>query len=108
MPARAQAAHQQAKLLAKSLVRQRQGKPLLTYTYKDYGSLISLGNYSTVGNLMGSLVKGPLFIEGIIAKLMYWMLYKQHQIVVNGWFHTWLTTCVELINRVKNPRIKLH
>jgi NADH:ubiquinone reductase (H+-translocating) len=108
VPARAQAAHQQAKLLAKSLIRQRLGKPLLTYTYKDYGSLISLGNYSTVGNLMGSLVRGPIFIEGAIAKLMYWLLYKQHQIAVNGWFHTWLTTWVELINRVNNPRIKLH
>jgi NADH:ubiquinone reductase (H+-translocating) len=108
VPARAQAAHQQAKLLAQSFIRQRQGKPLLRYTYKDYGSLISLGNYSTVGNLMGSLIRGPIFIEGSVAKLMYWLLYKQHQIVVDGWFHTWLTAWVEFINRVKNPRIKLH
>lgn len=108
VPARAQAAHQQAKLLARSLIRQRLGKPLLTYTYKDYGSLISLGNYSAAGNLMGSLVRGPIFIEGAIAKLMYWLLHKQHQVTVNGWFHTWLATWVELINRVKNPRIKLH
>lgn len=108
VPARAQAAHQQARLLARSLIRQLQRKRLLTYTYKDYGSLISLGNYSTVGNLMGSLVSGPIFVEGTVAKLMYWLLYKQHQVAVDGWFHTWLNTCVELINRMKNPRIKLH
>lgn len=108
VPPRAQAAHQQATLLVKSLVRQLQGKPLLTYEYKDYGSLVSLGNYSTVGNLMGSLASGSVFIEGTIAKLMYWSLHKHHQIAVNGWFHTWLTTWAETINRVKNPRIKLH
>lgn len=108
VPARAQAAHQQAWLLAKSLIQQIQGKPLLAYAYKDYGSLISLGHYTTVGNLMGSNVLGAVFIEGLIAKIMYWSLHKQHQIAVDGWFHTWLTTCVEFINRVKNPRIKLH
>ena len=105
---RAQAAHQEASLLAKSLIRQLEGKPLLSFVYKDHGSLVSLGNYSTVGNLMGSLASGFVFIEGTIAKVMYWSLHKQHQIAVNGWFHTWLTTWAETINRVKNPRIKLH
>ena len=108
VPARAQAAHQQADLLAKSLIRQLQGKSLLPYHYKDHGSLISLGDYSAIGNLMGSLMSGSVFIEGTIAKLMYWSLHKQHQITINGWFHTWLTTWVEMIDRVKNPRIKLH
>ena len=105
---RAQAAHQEAALLAKSLIRQLNGKPLLEFEYKDYGSLVSLGNYSTVGNLMGSLASGSVFIEGTIAKIMYWSLHKQHQIAVNGWFYTWLTTWAETIDRVRNPRIKLH
>ncbi|TDK66097.1 NAD(P)/FAD-dependent oxidoreductase [Sapientia aquatica] len=108
VPPRAQAAHQQAELLAKSLIRQFSGKSLLPFVYQDYGSLVSLGNYSTVGNLMGSLASGSVFIEGTIAKLMYWSLHKHHQVAVNGWFHTWLTTWAETINRVKNPRIKLH
>ncbi|PRC94607.1 NAD(P)/FAD-dependent oxidoreductase [Solimicrobium silvestre] len=108
VPPRAQSAHQQAELLARSLIRSVQGKSLLPFVYKDYGSLVSLGNYSTVGNLMGSLSSGSLFIEGTVAKIMYWSLHKHHQIVVNGWFHTWLTTWADLINRVKNPRIKLH
>jgi NADH dehydrogenase len=108
VPPRAQAAHQQAELLAKSLIRQINGKPLLDFVYKDYGSLVSLGDYSTVGNLMGSLASGSVFIEGTIAKFMYWSLHKHHQIAVNGWFHTWLTTWAETINRVRNPRIKLH
>lgn len=108
VPPRAQAAHQQATLLAKSLERMLSGKPLLAFTYRDYGSLVSLGDYSAVGSLMGAISRGSLFIEGHIAKWMYWWLRKHHQIAVNGMFHTWLATWAELINRVRNPRIKLH
>ena len=108
VPPRAQAAHQQASLLAKSLIRMLNGKELLTYRYTDHGSLVSLGNYSTVGSLMGALASGSIFIEGTIAKWMYWSLHKHHQVVVYGWFHTWLATWVASIDRVRNPRIKLH
>ena len=108
VPPRAQSAHQEASLLAKSLVRQVQGKSLLAFTYKDYGSLVSLGNYSTVGSLMGAIASGSIFIEGTLAKWMYWSLHKHHQVAVNGLFHTWLSTWAETIDRVRNPRIKLH
>jgi len=108
VPPRAQAAHQQAATLAKSLERMLQGRPLLDFIYRDYGSLVSLGDYSAVGNLMGAITKGSLFIEGHIAKWMYWWLRKHHQIAVNGLFHTWLATWADFINRARNPRIKLH
>ena len=108
VPPRAQSAHQQASMLTTSLERMLQGKSLLEFTYKDYGSLVSLGNYSTVGSLMGALTSGSVFIEGTIAKWMYWWLHKKHQIAVNGWFHTWLATWAETINWARNPRIKLH
>ena len=108
VPPRAQSAHQQASMLAKSLTRHIQGKSLLEFTYKDHGSLVSLGNYSTVGSLMGALASGSIFIEGTLAKWMYWSLHKHHQIAVNGLFHTWLSTWAETIDRVRNPRIKLH
>jgi NADH:ubiquinone reductase (H+-translocating) len=108
VPPRAQSAHQQAALLAKSLVRQLQGKSLLDFHYQDYGSLVSLGHYSTIGSLMGSIASGSVFIEGVLAGWMYWWLHKHHQIAVNGWFYTWLTTWAETINRVRKPRIKLH
>jgi NADH dehydrogenase len=108
VPPRAQAAHQQASLLARSLVRRLAGKSLLDFTYVDHGSLVSLGNYSTVGSLMGAIASGSVFIEGTMAKWMYWSLHKHHQVAVNGWFHTWLSTWAETIDRVRNPRIKLH
>jgi len=108
VPPRAQSAHQQASCLADSLCRSLAGKSLKEFVYKDHGSLVSLGNYSTVGSLMGAIASGSVFIEGTLAKWMYWSLHKHHQVAVNGWFHTWLSTWAETIDRVRNPRIKLH
>lgn len=108
VPPRAQSAHQQASMLAKSLPRLLEGKPLLEFTYRDRGSLVSLGDYSAVGSLMGAIARGSVFIEGHIAKWMYWWLHKHHQIAVNGWFRTWLSTWTETIDWARNPRIKLH
>ncbi|CCD41289.1 NADH dehydrogenase [Candidatus Paraburkholderia kirkii UZHbot1] len=71
VPPRAQAAHQQAIFLFKSFERQLQGKPLPEYTYRDFGSLVSLGHYSAVGNLMGGLIGGNMLIEGLFARFMY-------------------------------------
>ncbi len=107
VPPRAQSAHQEAKMLARSLARMLEGKPLLEFTYHDRGSLVSLGDYSAVGSLMGAIAHGSVFVEGTIAKWMYWMLHKQHQIAVNGLFHTILATLAETINLAR-PRIKLH
>jgi NADH dehydrogenase len=108
VPPRAQAAHQQATMLARSLVRMIDGKPLLEYTYRDRGSLVSLGDYSTVGSLMGAIARGSVFIEGTIAKWMYWALHKQHQLAVTGFFRTLLGTLSDTIDWIRNPRIKLH
>ena len=68
VPPRAQAAHQQATHLAKQLRRRLAGMPVKDWHYRDFGSLVSLGQYTTVGNLMGKLVGGNLFIEGLIAR----------------------------------------
>jgi NADH:ubiquinone reductase (H+-translocating) len=108
VPPRAQAAHQQAMMLEKSIPRILAGRSALKFTYRDRGSLVSLGEYSTVGSLMGGIRKGSVFIEGMFAKWMYWSLHKQHQIAINGTFRTWLATWVEAIDRIRNPRIKLH
>lgn len=111
VPPRAQAAHQQASLLVKNLQRQLQGKPLLDYTYVDYGSLINLSRYSTVGSLMGSVARmwsGSVFIEGILARLMYSSLYKMHQVALHGMPRVIMTTIGNLFSRRSKPRMKLH
>ncbi|WP_019141008.1 NAD(P)/FAD-dependent oxidoreductase [Noviherbaspirillum massiliense] len=108
VPPRAQAAHQEAALLARSLLRILEGKSPLKFTYRDRGSLVSLGNYTTVGSLMGAIARGSVFIEGKIAKLMYWSLHKQHQVAVTGFFHTMLAILADAIDWARSPRIKLH
>jgi NADH dehydrogenase len=62
VPATAQAAHQQASHLLGTLSRRLRGEPPRPWTYRDFGSLVSLGSYSTVGSLMGKLIGGALFI----------------------------------------------
>jgi len=108
VPPRAQAAHQQASHLARELPRRLRGEPVREWTYRDFGSLVSLGAYSTVGNLMGKLVGGNLFIEGVFAGLMYKSLYKMHQLALHGPARVTLDTMARLITRRTEPHVKLH
>ena len=57
---------------------------------------------------MGSLTRGSLFVEGQLAKLMYWGLHKQHQMALGGLKKTALITLSEMLDRTHRPRIKLH
>ena len=107
VPPRAQAAHQQASLVAKAVMRQMKGKPLRDYHYRDYGSLVTLGKYSTVGNLMGNLT-GSLMITGFIARMVYLSLYKMHQVALHGLLRTGLLTLAHFLRRSVNPQVKLH
>lgn len=108
VPPRAQAAHQQASHLAVQLRRRIEGKPLQPWRYRDFGSLVSLGDYSTVGNLMGSLVGGNLWVEGLFARTMYLSLYKMHEVALHGWWKTVLGSASRLLMRGTEPRVKLH
>ncbi|GBL53596.1 NADH dehydrogenase [Pseudomonas citronellolis] len=107
VPPRAQAAHQQASLLAKSLVARLDGKPLLEYHYTDYGSLISLSRFSAVGNLMGNLM-GSVKLEGWLARMFYISLYRMHQMALYGFTRTALMMIGDRIGRSTEPRLKLH
>ena len=108
VPPRAQAAHQQAALMVKNIQRRIGGEALKDYRYRDFGSLVSLGEYSTVGNLMGRLSGGSILIEGLFARFMYVSLYKLHLLALHGFGKTALDTIGRLIARRTQPQIKLH
>ena len=108
VPPRAQAAHQQAAHMVKQIRRRLAGKPLLPYRYRDFGSLVSLGRHSTVGNLMGALVGGNLMLEGYFARLMYAWLRKMHELALHGPVKVTLDTLARLITRRTEPHVKLH
>ena len=108
VPPRAQAASQQATHLANQMKRRLDGKPLEPFVYRDFGSLVSLGEYSTVGNLMGFLTGKGLMIEGYFARLMYRSLYKMHQRALYGSWRVMLDTMARTLTRRTEPRVKLH
>jgi NADH dehydrogenase len=103
---RAQAAYQQALVLAKTIESVRVGLPPRPFVYKDYGSLISL-SYSAVGSLMGNLL-GTVNIEGRLARMAYVSLYRKHQLALHGLRWLVLTTLARFIARGTRPRLKLH
>lgn len=108
VPPRAQAAHQQAKLLAKNLVNQLEGKPLADFRYRDHGSLVSLARFDAVGNLMRSSASKGLFLEGWLARQAYASLYRMHQLSIHGAPKTGLAWLVDKLNKYLKPRMKLH
>ena len=108
VPPRAQAAHQQASHMVKQIHTRLDGKPLKPWRYRDFGSLVSLGEYSTVGNLMGSLTGGNLWLEGWFARMMYLSLYKMHELALHGFWKMALDTAARMITRRTEPHVKLH
>jgi len=108
VPPRAQAARQQALLLVKSMQARLAGATLPTFRFRDLGSLVSLGELSAVGNLMGRLIGGSLLIQGLIARWMYASLYKLHQAAILGYVGVVLDTIGRFLSRRTAPRVKLH
>jgi NADH dehydrogenase len=108
VPPRAQAAHQQASFLLRALSNRLEGRPLPEFTYRDFGSLVSLGHFSAVGNLMGGVIGGNMLIEGLFARFMYMSLYRLHIAALHGYARMVLDTFAHWLRRTTLPRVKLH
>ncbi|GEP00232.1 NAD(P)/FAD-dependent oxidoreductase [Methylobacterium haplocladii] len=108
IPPRAQAAHQQAAYLYKQITNRLAGKTTKPFKYRDFGSLVSLGHYTTVGNLMGFIQGKNMFIAGLFARVMYRSLYKMHEMAVNGVIKTSLDAVARALTRRGVARVKLH
>lgn len=108
VPPRAQSAHQMATTVGKNIIREMLDRPLLDFTYTDYGSLVNLSRFSTVGSLMGNLMKGSMFIEGRIARVMYLSLYRMHQLAIHGYIKGPFIILLSRISKIIRPKIKLH
>jgi NADH dehydrogenase len=108
IPPRAQSAHQQASHLFKMLQRHLERRSLEPFVYRDFGSLVSLGKFSTVGSLMGGITRGSVMIEGWFAGMMYRSLYKMHEHALHGLTKVVLDTLARIITRRTEPHVKLH
>jgi NADH dehydrogenase len=108
VPPRAQAAHQQATHLFKSLQRRLKGQELKPFRFRDHGSLISLGRFNAVGNLMGKVIGKSMLIEGTLARFLYFSLYRSHLLALHGFMRMMLDTLAQWLRRKTAPRVKLH
>jgi NADH dehydrogenase len=108
VPPRAQSAHQMSSHLVKTLARRLEGRAPADFRYRDFGSLVSLGNYETVGTLMGFIGGGTLRVEGLLAKLFYLSLYRLHIWALHGFWRMALDTLARMIRSQTEPKVKLH
>jgi NADH dehydrogenase len=110
VPPRAQAAHQQADYLDKTFLRLAAGKPAQDepYAYRDYGSLVSIGQETTVGSLMGALRGVSWFVEGFVARMMYMSLHLLHHRAILGTMRTAVLAIARFLIRRTTPLVKLH
>ncbi|HYG44268.1 MAG TPA: NAD(P)/FAD-dependent oxidoreductase [Bordetella sp.] len=110
VPARAQAAHQEASYLVRKIAARIRGtvEPQAPYEYRDHGSLVSLGQDAGVGSLMGKLAGRGLFVSGTLARLMYMSLHLMHHHAVLGTWRTATLALARLLMRRTHPRVKLH
>ena len=108
VPPRAQAAHQMSSHMVRQIRRRLAGIPLQPFRYRDFGSLVSLGRYSTVGSLMGFLKGRNMFIEGYFARIMYRSLYKMHQAALHGGSAVAWRTVIGGLSQRAEPSVKLH
>lgn len=108
VPPRAQAAHQQASYLIRQIPARIAGRPVKPFKYRDFGSLVSLGEYSTVGSLMGFIQGKNMFIAGLFARMMYRSLYKMHEQALHGTVKTALDAAARALTRRTEARVKLH
>jgi NADH dehydrogenase len=94
--------------MVSQIKRRLAGRPLRDYRYRDFGSLVSLGEHNTVGSMMGRLMRSPLVFEGLVARWMYLSLYKMHEVALHGWVKVILDTVARFITRRTEPHVKLH
>lgn len=108
VPPRAQSAHQMASQISSNIIRLVNNKKPAAFSYRDYGSLVSLSDYTAFGRLMGGIGGGSLNVQGRIARYTYVSLYRLHQSAIHGYLRTALLMISDKLNRFLRPRLKLH
>ncbi len=108
VPPRAQSAHQMASTVGKNIIALYRNKSLQEFKYEDFGSLVSLSQYSAFGRLMGGLARSGLDLEGRFARYAYISLYRMHQVALYGWIRAGLLMLSDRVGQIVKPHFKLH
>ena len=102
LPTTAQVARQQgfARSLARHLTR---NQPLDTFSFRDMGSLVALGDYAAYGSLGAhGFLHGGL-IKGWLAKVGHASLYRMRQLDLNGFMRGSVGWLAEDLTKVARP-----
>ncbi|WCM93893.1 FAD-dependent oxidoreductase [Acidovorax sp. NCPPB 2350] len=102
LPPTAQVAHQQAQHLIRHLPRTiAQGREVPAFAYRDFGSMVSLGDYDAYASLGKFGLLEGLSLRGRLAQVSHALLYRDHQARLHGrfrgsllWLAEWLSTRV--------------
>jgi len=106
LPPTAQVAHQQAAHLIRHLPTWVEGRDLPPFTFRDFGSLVSLGGYGAYGSLgKFGLFKGG-FIKGRVAQLGHVLLYRSYQSQLHGFWRGGLIWLADTINSYVRPKFR--
>jgi NADH dehydrogenase len=103
LPPRAQVAYQQADFMVRVVKVRLRGSALPQFKYRDFGSLVALADYSTLGVLFQNVK-----MQGLLARLAYLSLHKRHLQALHGTFKVALDTLIKALTSHTEPRIKLH
>ncbi|NKQ86245.1 FAD-dependent oxidoreductase [Rhizobium sp. UPM1133] len=107
LPPAAQVAHQQASHLIRHLPGWLEGRELPSFSYRDFGSIVSLGGYGAYDSLgqFGMFTGG--FIRGRVAQLGHVLLYRSHQQRLHGFWRGGMIWLADMINSHVRARIRL-
>lgn len=108
LPPTAQVAHQQAQHLIRHLpgwLEQRSAMP--DFKYRDFGALVSLGDYDAYASLGKFGLFKNLTFRGRLAQLSHIMLYRSHQARLFGFWRGSLMWLVDRLNARLRASIRL-
>jgi NADH:ubiquinone reductase (H+-translocating) len=108
LPSTAQVANQQAMHLIRHLPNWlHRGKPVPSFSFRDFGALVALSDYNAFGTLgRFGFFKGG-FIKGRFAQLSHAVLYRRHQLSLHGPSRAALLWLAERINALVQPTIRI-
>ncbi|MGS0897160.1 NAD(P)/FAD-dependent oxidoreductase [Burkholderia stagnalis] len=108
LPPRAQVAHQQAVYLGHAFARRLAGKPVAGFTFRDAGTVVSLGHAGAAYQGELGAHSRSLIVDGFAAIGLYRFLYRKHLFGVYGIKHALFQSLSHWLQRRNQPSIKLH
>jgi NADH dehydrogenase len=99
LPPRAQVAHQQALYLAGAIVNRMRGQAVTGFSYRDYGSVVSLAGSKAIGRLEVRGGRG-WNVAGKFGALVHLAVYRRHIVALHGWGRALLVMAFQRLGRV--------